>query len=174
MVGKEVFFDGNDVIVSKTDLKGRLTYVNDIFCNISGFTEDELLGKPHSVIRHHKMPRCIFKLLWDKIISGQEIFAYVVNTCKNGDYYWVFAHVTPSLDKQGNITAFHSNRRVPSPEILREKVIPLYDSLLAIEASHSNRKDGMAASYRHIEKMLEDAGANYDEFVFSLNPDKYL
>jgi len=85
--GKEVFFDKDDLIVSKTNLKGHLTYMNDIFLEIAGYKESEVIGKPHNVIRHPDMPRCVFKLLWDKIQSGNEVFAYVVNTTKNGDYY---------------------------------------------------------------------------------------
>lgn len=64
---------------------------------ISGFTEPELLGQPHSMIRHPDMPRAVFKLLWDRLGAGHEIFAYVKNMTKSGDYYWVHAHVTQSI-----------------------------------------------------------------------------
>lgn len=87
VTGKEVFFKPEEIIVSKTDLKGRITYANRVFLDISGFTEAELLGKPHSILRHPEMPRCVFKLLWDTIQNGSEIFAYVINRCKNGDHY---------------------------------------------------------------------------------------
>ena len=99
--GKERYFEKTELIVSKTDLKGRMLYVNDVFMRISGFNEKELLGQPHSMIRNPQMPRCVFKLLWDTLEAKKEIFAYVVNICKNGDHYWVLAHVTPSFD--GNI-----------------------------------------------------------------------
>lgn len=87
--GVERFFREDEVIVSKTDLKGRLTYVNRVFINISGYQEPELLGEPHSLIRNPEMPRSVFKLLWDTIGAGREIFAYVNNMSKNGDHYWV-------------------------------------------------------------------------------------
>ncbi|MBL4875286.1 MAG: PAS domain S-box protein, partial [Cohaesibacteraceae bacterium] len=77
--GKEVYFNENELIVSKTDLKGTLTYVNDVFCSIAGYTEIECLGQPHSMIRNANMPRSIFDLLWKTIQGGNEIFAYVVN-----------------------------------------------------------------------------------------------
>ncbi len=169
-MSQEVFFDKNDVIVSKTNLKGWITYVNPVFCAVSGYTEKELLGEPHSLIRHEKMPRCVFKLLWDTIETGQEIFAYVINQCKNGDYYWVFAHVTPSLDPDGNIVAYHSNRRVPCPTVVKEKIEPLYASLLEIENSHENSKEGLAASFNHLVTFLKESQISYDEFVFSLDP----
>ncbi len=116
----ESFFDGNRYIVSKTDLKGRITYVNRVFLDISQFTEDELLGAPHSIIRHPDMPRAVFKLLWDRLAEGHEVFAYVKNMTKRGDFYWVFAHVTPSYDNAGKMIGFHSNRRVPNRRVLNE------------------------------------------------------
>lgn len=97
--GKEVFFPEDDIIVSKTDLKGRLTYTNRIFCDISSYSEAELMGQPHSIIRHPDMPRAVFKLLWDTLAEGREIFTYVKNMARSGDHYWVLAHVTPSYDK---------------------------------------------------------------------------
>ena len=170
MSSKEVFFDADDIIVSKTNLKGHLDYVNDVFCTISGYTEPELLGQPHSIIRNHKMPRCIFKLLWDRIAQKREVFAYVVNDCKNGDYYWVLAHVTPSLNTAGEIVGYHSNRRVPCPTVIKDKIIPLYDKLLQIEQSTSDRKQGLLDSSAHVEQMLAEVNLSYDEFVFSLDP----
>jgi len=105
----EIFFEEDDIIVSKTDLKGRITYANQTFCRIAGYSEAELLGQPHSIIRHPDMPRAVFKLLWDTLVEGREIFAYVKNMAKNGIYYWVFAHVTPSYDDNRNVIVFHSS-----------------------------------------------------------------
>ena len=109
----EIFFKADNIIVSKTDLKGRITYANQSFCQMAGYTEAEMLGQPHSVIRHPDMPRAVFKLLWDTVLEGREIFAYVKNMAKNGNFYWVFAHVTPSYDANRNVIGFHSSRRVP-------------------------------------------------------------
>lgn len=170
ITGVEKFFGENEIIVSKTDLKGRLTYCNDIFLNISGYTEAECIGQQHSLIRHPNMPRSIFKLLWDTLQNGNEIFAYVVNRCKNGDHYWVNAHVTPSRDKLGNIIGFHSNRRVPDRDLIKSTIEPLYASLLAEEQRHGNRKDGLAASSEMIVKLLRDKNVEYDEFIANLQP----
>lgn len=166
--GSERFFDKNEIIVSKTDLKGRLTYVNKVFMRLAGYNEKELLGQPHSIVRNPEMPRCIFKLLWDTIQSKKEIFAYVVNSAKGGDYYWVFAHVTPSFDDAGNVVGYHSNRRVPDRNVLNNTIIPLYKQLLAEEKRHNNRKEGMNSSLQMLENILKEKGIEYDEFIFSL------
>lgn len=166
--GIERFFDDDDIIVSKTDLKGHLTYTNKIFLDISGYTEKEVIGKPHSVIRHPDMPRTIFKTLWDTVLGGQEVFAYVNNCAKNGDHYWVYAHVTPSYDSKGNVVGFHSNRRVPDRRILDEHIIPLYGQLKTAEDNPSNRKDGLSAGTSMLQNVLHDAGVAYDEFMATI------
>lgn len=168
LTGVERFFDENELIVSKTDLKGRLTYCNDVFLRIAGYTEKECLGEPHSMIRHPEMPRCIFGLLWETIQDGREIFAYVVNRCKNGDHYWVQAHVTPSRDGTGKIVGYHSNRRVPDRKIVEDAIIPLYKDLLAEERRHANRKDGLQASSEAVAEMLRSRNLEYDEFIATL------
>jgi len=83
---RERLWGEEEIIVSKTDLKGIITYANRTFLKVSGYSEEELLGKPHSIIRHPDMPRCVFKLLWDTIEAGREILAYVKNMAKNGDH----------------------------------------------------------------------------------------
>ena len=166
--GVEQFFDKNEIIVSKTDLKGRLTYTNRVFMRLSGYTEHELLGEPHSIIRHPDMPRCVFKLLWDTLQSKKEIFAYVLNMCKNGDHYWVIAHVTPSLDSSGNINGYHSNRRVPDRKVLDDTIIPLYKQLCEEEERHKNAKEGMNNGFQMLMNILEEKGVGYDELIFSL------
>ncbi len=165
--GRERFFRTEDVIVSKTDLKGRITYANDIFVHISGYREEELLGAPHSIIRHPEMPRAIFQLLWERIAAGEEVFAFVVNLCKNGDHYWVFAHVTPTRDLGGNITAYHSNRRVPDRRVL-PTIRTLYDELLRIEADAAGRKEGLGASRARLAQLLEPFGGCPNRFAFHL------
>ena len=166
--GVERKFGQDDIIVSKTDLKGRLTYVNDIFLDLASFAEEELIGAPHSIIRHPDMPRCVFRLLWDTVQAKNEIFAYVVNMSRNGDHYWVFAHVTPSFSSSGEVVGYHSNRRVPDRRILDETIIPLYQSLLAEEGKHADRKQGVEASTKMLTDILAQKEMAYDQFVFSL------
>ncbi len=168
VTGVEQFFGNDELIVSKTDLKGRITYCNDVFLRIAGYTEKECLGQPHSMIRHPDMPRCIFGLLWETIQDGREIFAYVINRCKNGDHYWVQAHVTPSKDRAGNILGYHSNRRVPDRNVLEKAIIPLYRDLLDEERKHADRKSGLRASQELISSMLAESEVHYDEYLAKL------
>jgi PAS domain S-box-containing protein len=88
----------NEFIISKTDTKGKITYGNRPFNDYSGFSENELLGVQHNIVRHPDMPRAVFKLLWDEVQTGREVFAFVKNLSKDGSFYWVFANVTPSFD----------------------------------------------------------------------------
>ncbi len=168
VTGNEVFFGDDEIIVSKTDLKGRITYANEVFLRVAGYTEEEVLGQPHSMIRHPDMPRCVFKLLWDTIASGGEIFAYVVNRAKNGDHYWVLAHVTPSFDANSQIIGYHSNRRVPDRKVVTDTIVPLYGNLLEEENRHANRKQGMESAMSMVTALLNEHGVAYDEFVASL------
>jgi len=168
LTGNEVFFGDDEIIVSKTDLKGRITYANEVFLRVAGYTEEEVLGQPHSCIRHPDMPRCVFKLLWDTISAGGEIFAYVVNKAKNGDHYWVLAHVTPSYDSNSNIVGYHSNRRVPDRDIVNNTIVPLYKALCDEEERHASRKEGMESAFKMVVNLLQEKGVGYDEFVATL------
>jgi PAS domain S-box-containing protein len=165
--GHERFFDEDEIIVSKTDTNGLIRYGNRVFINISGYHESELLGMPHSVLRHPDMPRCIFKLLWDTIASGNEIFAYVKNLAKDGSHYWVHAHVTPTFDNRGNIAGYHSNRRVPNRTAVTQ-MEALYGRLRDIEAAHSDWRKGIAAASLELNQTLQNSGVEYDQFIFSL------
>ena len=166
--GQERFFDRDEIIVSKTDLKGRMTYVNRVFCRVAGYTEAELLGKPHNIIRHPDMPRGAFKLLWNQIQSGHEIFAYVKNLCKDGSHYWVLAHVTPTFNDSGQIISYHSNRRVPSRKAITA-VEKVYQATLSVEYGFSNPKKAAEAGLQFlIDQVAESGFSSYDEFVFSI------
>jgi PAS domain S-box-containing protein len=165
--GIECPFEKEELIVTKTNLKGHITYANDVFLRLSKYPTKEVIGAPHSLIRHPDMPRCIFKLLWDTIQAKKEIFAYVVNMASNGDHYWVFAHVTPTFDAQQNIVGFHSNRRKPDPAQIG-KIKELYAALRAEESRDDSRKDGMARGYAMLMNQLKDKGLDYDEFVLAI------
>ncbi len=166
--GKEAIFNDDEIIVSKTDLKGKLVYGNRTFYRLAGLTEKECIGQQHNIIRHPEMPRCVFELLWNTIKSGKELFAYVNNRSANGDNYWVLAHVTPSFDNAGNIIGYHSNRRTANRKVLESHIIPLYDELLKIEKSTSSPKDGLVKSYSKIENLLKENRMGFNEFMFSL------
>lgn len=165
---REVFFPEPELIVSKTDLKGKITYANPMFMTISGYDKKDVIGAPHNMIRHPDMPRCIFKLLWDAIAGKSEIFAYVKNMTKSGDHYWVLAHVTPSLDADNQIIGYHSNRRVPDRDVISNHIEPLYHALRQEELRETSHKRGLELSENVLKAMIAEKGISYDEFVFSL------
>jgi PAS domain S-box-containing protein len=166
--GAEILLCDDDIIVSKTDVKGRITYANQTFCRVAGYTEAEVLGQPHSIVRHPDMPRAVFKLLWDTIAEGREIFAYVKNMAKSGDHYWVFAHVTPSYDKNHNIIGYHSNRRCPRREVVVNTIAPLYATVLQEENRHRNGQQALAAGFDLLVNFLKSKNTTYDELILSL------
>jgi PAS domain S-box-containing protein len=152
----------DDFIVSKTDLKGRITYCNEIFIKFAGLSEKELLGKPHNIIRNSDMPKVIFKLLWERIQNKKEIFAYVKNRSADGGYYWVYANVTASIDTNGTIIGYYSVRRKPNDSAL-SIIENLYRELLNRE-----RSGGVEASLNYLNQLLESKGVSYDEFINSI------
>ncbi len=162
MANNELTFGENDFIVSKTDLNGKITYCNALFITMSGYPELELIDQPHNILRHPEMPAVVFKLLWSRIREGQEIFAYVKNKTKNGDFYWVFAHVTPSYDTNRKISGYHSVRRKPSAKALLT-IKSLYVTLLQKEKNSS-----IIAAEEMLNQLLKDKGVSYDEFILSL------
>ncbi len=117
----------HDVLVSKTDLKGRITFCNRAFSEISGFTEQELIGNNHNMVRHPDMPPAAFKDLWEKMETGRPWQGIVKNRCKNGDFYWVKASVTPIVD-DGRVTEYMSVRNKPTVQEVRDAEV-LYQQL---------------------------------------------
>ena len=163
---KEIVMRDEDFIVSKTDLKGRITYGNQTFIQFSGFEEHEILGIQHNVIRHPDMPRAVFKLLWSSIQEGKEIFAYVKNICKDGSFYWVIANITPSVDESGQVLGYYSVRRKPHARAI-PVIVDLYRKLLE-EERRVGAKDAIDASTRMMHQYLNEKGMSYEQFVLSL------
>ncbi len=112
-IDEEVPFPDGRLIVSRTDLDGIITECNQSFVSMSCYTESELIGQPHSILRHPDMPAAAFKDLWKTIEQGSKWSGYVKNLCKDGRYYWVFASVIPNI-RNGVIVSYTSVRRKPS------------------------------------------------------------
>jgi PAS domain S-box-containing protein len=163
---KEIVMREDDFIVSKTDLKGRITYGNKTFLEFSGFEEKDMLGIQHNVIRHPDMPRAVFKMLWSSIQEGREIFAYVKNICKDGSFYWVIANITPSVDEKGQVLGYYSVRRKPHPRAI-PVISALYRKMLDEERRVGSR-DAIAASTRVMDEFLNEKGMGYEQFVLTL------
>lgn len=166
LTGRERSFRDTDIIVSKTDLKGRITYANKMFLDMASMSEGQALGAAHSVIRHPDMPRAVFKLLWDQVQKGKEIFAYVINMSTNGDHYWVLAHVTPTFNEQGAIVGYHSSRRAPSRAAIDE-IKTLYKRLNEVEHA-AGRGAGLENSTQELVNLLQSRNTSYDRYIFSL------
>jgi len=124
----EVLLDDDMIIVSETDQSGRIVYVNDDFCKMCGFSKDELIGKPHNIVRHKDMPRIAFKGLWESIQKPEIWNGIVKNKTKNDDFYWVNATVFPSKTIDGQVR-YVSVRVKPTKEEV-ETASQLYKKLL--------------------------------------------
>lgn len=156
----------DDFIISKTDLKGRITYCNRIFIEFSGYSEQELLGSQHNIVRHPDMPRGVFKFLWDTLGQQKECFAYVKNMSRDGSFYWVLANVTPDLNAQGVAEGYFSVRRKPN----RGAVAALSDvyQLMLNEERRAGPKDACAASLALLTSVLNQKGVSYEKFILSI------
>lgn len=122
--GNEVSLSDDQTIVSRTDTKGIIRYINRDFLLISGFTEAELLGQPHNIIRHPDMPEAAFADMWATLKAERPWVGLVKNRCKNGDHYWVEAHATPVFE-QGKVAGYMSVRRKASREKNRSGGTPV-------------------------------------------------
>ena len=163
---REVKLSDDDVIVSKTDLTGRITYANRTFMRIAGYSELQLVGVQHNIIRHPDMPRGAFRLLWQTVERGEEFFAYVKNLTADGSYYWVFANVTPDYDLNGRMVGYFSVRRRPRPEAV-EVMEGIYAQMLQVErASVMGRAPD--ASIEWVQGVLAEKRVSYEEFILSI------
>jgi len=111
-IDQEVIFDGRSLI-SETDTKGNITYVNRKFVEMSGYSKEESIGQPHNILRHPDMPRQAFEQMWKTIQSGKIWEGYVKNLRKDGKFYWVIVNIVPKLDENGEINGYIASRKVP-------------------------------------------------------------
>jgi len=132
---KEKILGSVDIIVSQSDLDGFIIYANPIFYKIAGYDYGELVGKNHNIIRHDDMPKTIFKLLWESLKREEEVYCLVKNRCRGGEFYWVFAHIRPSFNRDGTVRNYISTRRNASPKA-KAIFAPLYRELLEIEKEY--------------------------------------
>ena len=134
VTNREVLMNDDDILVSGTDTGGRIKFANKSFVDISGFTDDELIGSPHNVVRHSDMPKEAFANLWETIKAGLPWQGLVKNRTKNGDHYWVRATVTPTLEK-GEVTGYVSIRTKPT-DTEKKRAESIYADLRKGEAKN--------------------------------------
>jgi len=155
----EIVLDPKRYIVSETDEKGKITYCNDYFMEVSGYSTEELIGKPHSIVRHPDMPKVVFKLLWETISAGKNINAVVKNLAKDGRYYWIFTEFEIRKDTDtGKIIGYHAARKTISKHVIAV-IADLYAELLQIE-----KAQGVEASQTYLINFLKEKG---DDIEFS-------
>ncbi len=159
---EEIKFNKKKFIVSKTDLKGNIIFINKNFSEISGYSEAELVGSPHNVVRHPDMPKAVFFLVWKTLLAGRPISGIVKNLCKDGRYYWVIADLEPKTDNNGKVITLTAFRRA-APQDVIDTTEELYRTMLAIEKKH-----GMEKSLSYLEAFLEEHELTYNEFIEEL------
>ena len=130
-IDEEYFFEGR-AIVSETDLDGIISFANRRFCEISGYSIDELVGKPHNIIRHPDMPKAAFAQLWKTILSGTIWHGLVKNLRKDGKYYWVDTEVSP-IYHNGILKGYIAARKSASRRNIEETAL-LYQKMIAKES----------------------------------------
>jgi len=167
-IDDEIKFSKKKFIVSKTDLKGKIIFTNKNFCEISGYTEAELVGTDHNILRHPDMPKAVFFLVWQNLLAGNKVSGVVKNLAKTGQYYWVIADFEAKKDSNGNVIALTAFRRAASQDVI-DAAAELYETMLSIEKKH-----GMDKSLAYLDAFLEEKGVTYDEFIKELTKPKGL
>lgn len=162
VIDEEIKFSKKKFIVSKTDLKGKIIFINKNFCEISGYTEAELIGSNHNVLRHPDMPKAIFFLVWKNLLAGNKVSGIVKNLAKDGRYYWVISDFEAKKDSNDNLSSLTAFRRSASENVI-EATEELYSTMLAIEKKH-----GMDKSLAYLEAYLEEKETTYNEFIEEL------
>ncbi len=159
---KEIILDPKKVIISKTDKKGVIQYANNYFVEISGYSEAELLYKPHNIIRHPDMPKVVFKILWEKLHKGENIYAVIKNLTKKGDFYWVVTKFETNYNENGNIVS-HTARRKKVPEKVKQIANSIYKTIVSIE------KIDTKLAEKSFYETLEKYNLTYDDFFLELS-----
>jgi PAS domain S-box-containing protein len=154
-IDEEIVLDPKRYIVSETDSKGKITYCNDYFMEVSGYGEEELIGKPHSIIRHPDMPKVVFKLLWETIPTGKNINVVVKNLAKDGRYYWIFTEFESRRDQDtGEIIGYKAARKTTSRHVI-ETIAGIYKKVLKVE-----QEEGVEASEKYLNLLLIEKGSD--------------
>ncbi len=147
----EIELDPKRYIVSETDAEGKITFCNNYFMEVSGYTKEELIGQPHNILRHPDMPKVVFKLLWVMISTGHNINAVVKNLAKDGKYYWVFTTFEIRKDTDTDeVIGYHASRKSVSKHVV-DVISDLYAKLLEIE-----KEEGVDASQMYLIRYLKE------------------
>lgn len=161
-MNNEIEVPSNALFVTKTDSREKILYANQAFLALSGYKEQELIGKPHSIIRHTDMPALIFKLLWEKLNKGLEVHLYVKGRAKDGSFYWLFSNVFPVTDLEQNVIGYHFSRKKADENSLIV-VKQLYKKFIDLE-----KAGGVKESQNYFNEFLNEKRMDYNEFILSI------
>lgn len=159
LTGKQLKIASEDKIVSKTDVSGKITYVNDTFIKLSAFSKEELLGSAHNIIRHPDMPKAVFYLMWDRLNRGKNFKAVIKNVTKKGDHYWVMTDFSIKIGTDGIIKHYTAFREGAPKYVVRD-ISSIYDEVLKVEKSQ-----GMEISIKYFEALMDKKNMNYEEWI---------
>lgn len=162
-INQEVVWDKTKTIISTTDKFGNITDVNQTFVDVCGYTANELIGKPHNIIRHPDMPKIIFKITWDNILAGRNFHAIIKNLSKSGKYYWVITDFEVGRNIMNEVVSITARRRAIPDYVITDYIEPLYQTLLKLE-----KIGDMPLSNRYFKGFLEKQGKSYIEYVMSI------
>jgi len=158
-INEEIKIDDEAVLISVTDPKGIIIEANDVFIETAGYSEEELIGAAHNIIRHPDMPQVMFKIVWDQIKDRENVMALVKNLAKDGRYYWILTDFVTKVDVNREVINYTAYRR-PVCKDVQDAITPLYKALCAIEDI-----SGMDASEKFLGEYLENKGISYDEMI---------
>lgn len=158
----ELKLNQSDLIVTKTDLKGIITYANPTFLDITGYYTSELVGKNHNIIRHADMPRAIFTFMWSELQSGRSVYAYIKNLAKDGSFYWTFAYVAPDYSSKGEIIGYHSERRAPNPKAIQDITI-FYNRIKQTEMQND-----VKSGVKLLLNVAINKSGSYEKYIYTL------
>jgi PAS domain S-box-containing protein len=162
-IDKEVSWDKTQTIMSKTDLYGTIEYANEVFVDVCGYEDYELMAQAHNIVRHPDMPKVVFKVLWENIQKGNQFHGIVKNLAKSGRYYWVITNFEYSRDENGNIVNYIARRKAVPQDVITKHIEPLYKKLLQIE-----QVSGVDASEKYLIGFLEEEGFSYVDLITKL------
>ena len=167
-IDEEMKISSNNMMVTKTDMRGNIIYINDNFSSTIGYKQEEIIGTPHDTLRHPDMPEAIFVLIVKAIEKGEKVRAVVKNLAKSGEYYWAITDFEPDHDINNNVSSFFAFREAVLEENIYE-LIELYQILLDIE-----KRRGVEASLRYLNNYLHENSISYNEFMDIMSRPKGL
>ena len=157
---REIILPKDETTISRTDIDGTILYYNNTFVNISGYKKSELLYAPHSILRHPDMPKAIFYIIWQTLLSGRSTYAIIKNFTKNGNYYWLLIKFIVQKDNQNNIVSFLSHGK-QAPKQAIKIIEPIYKDLLKIE-----KENNMENSIQYLSSFLNKNNyATYNDYI---------